>query len=300
MKIIVTGGSGLVGNAFQKIKEEYDHSFVFYSSKDCDLLEYEKSLSKIADEKADCVIHLAANVGGLYKNINQKVSMFETNILINLNIVRICSLLNLKFVGCLSTCIFPDNVKYPITEDVLFDGPPHDSNYGYAYAKRMLEIHCKTYREQFNSDFRCFIPTNLYGPFDNFNLQDAHVIPSLIHRCYLSKKNNEDFIVYGTGKPLRQFMHSEDFARIILNEFDKPDRDPKIICPKEEYSIGDIATMVANSFNYEDRIVFDSTKSDGQFKKTAISKINYNFKDIKIGIKETVDWFIKNYESIKK
>jgi len=300
MKIIVTGGSGLVGNAFQKIQKEYDHSFVFYSSKDCNLLEYEKSLYKISDEKADCVIHLAANVGGLYKNINQKVSMFETNMLINLNIVRICSLLNLKFVGCLSTCIFPDDVDYPITEDVLFDGPPHDSNYGYAYAKRMLEIHCKTYRDQFGSDFRCFIPTNLYGPFDNFNLEDAHVIPSLIHRCYLSKKNNEDFVVYGTGKPLRQFMHAEDFARIILNEFDNLDKNPKIICPKEEYSIGAVAKMVADSLDYGDRIRFDSTKSDGQFKKTAISKIKYDFKDLKTGIKETVDWFLKNYDTIKK
>jgi len=300
MKIIVTGSSGLVGSAFKKIQHEYDHDFIFFSRKDCDLLKFDDSIDKIAQQKPDCVIHLAADVGGLYKNIQNNVSIFENNILINTNIVRICYILKLKFVGCLSTCVFPDNVDYPITEESLFNGPPHNSNYGYSYAKRMLEIHCKAYRENYNCDFRCFIPTNMYGPNDNFNLEQAHVIPSLVHRCFVAKKNNQKFVVFGTGKPLRQFMYAEDFARIILNEFNKDDKRSKIICPKTENSIREVAQIISDNFNYKDKIVFDSTKSDGQFKKTAACDINYNFTKIEDGIKETVDWFNKNYLQARK
>lgn len=300
MKILVTGSSGLVGSAFKKIRNDYDYDFVFFSRKNCDLLQFDDSLEKIAQQKPDCVIHLAADVGGLYKNIQNNVSIFENNILMNTNIVRICYILKLKFIGCLSTCVFPDDVDYPIMEGFLFDGPPHHSNYGYSYAKRMLEVHCRSYRESHGCDFRCFIPTNMYGPNDNFNLEQAHVIPSLIHRCFVAKKNNQKFVVFGTGKPLRQFMYAEDFARIVLNEFDNDNKNPRIVCPKTENSIGEIAYLVANNFDYKDQIIFDSTKSDGQFKKTAFCDINYNFKKIEDGIKETVDWFNKNYLNARK
>lgn len=295
MKILVTGGNGLVGKAMQKIAPNYPYEFVFWSREDCDLFDFSNTIQELIKLKPDCIIHLAANVGGLYKNMHKKVIMFEDNLIINMNVVRACHLIKAKFVGCLSTCIFPDRSTYPITEEMLFCGEPHDSNYAYAYAKRMLEIHCRTYREQFGCDFRCFIPTNIYGPYDNFNLDDAHVIPALIHRCFLAKQNNQDFVVFGTGNPLRQFMYSEDFANIILREMNSDNLEPVIVAPSQEISIGHAAYLVAKNFGYEDRIRFDHTKSDGQLKKTAASKIQYNYKDINEGIKETVEWFIENY-----
>lgn len=296
MKIIVTGSDGLVGSAFRKIEHEYpQYKFVFHSRKDSDLFNFNETMSKIISYEADCVIHLAGYVGGLYKNIKHKVSMLQENLIINYNMINISHLNNLKFIGCLSTCIFPDNTSYPITEDMLFKGPPHDSNYGYAYAKRMMEIQCRTYRDQFNSDFRCFIPTNLYGPNDNFCLEDGHVIPSLIHKCFVAKRDNKDFVVLGSGNPLRQFMYAEDFANIILQRMNDENRNPVIVAPKEEVTIKKVAWLIAKSFGYEERMVFDTSKEDGQFKKTALSKINYNFKNIEDGIKETVEWFIDNY-----
>ena len=315
-KILVTGGTGLVGKAIEKYKNYIDtgYEYQFISSKDCDLINYQKTKDFFEKNRPDYVIHLAAMVGGLYKNMNYKVEMLEKNLLINQNVLKCCHEFNVKkVVSCLSTCIFPDKTKYPINEEMLHNGPPHDSSYCYAYAKRILEIQSKAYREQYGKNFITVIPTNIYGEYDNYNLEDAHVIPALIHKCYLSKKNDKDFVVFGTGKPLRQFIYSVDLARLIiwcLKNYN--DSESIILAPdeKDEVSIKDIALMIAKNFDYSDRIIFDSTKSDGQYKKTADnSKLRYlyaesgcnlNLIDINQGIENTVKWFIDNYETSRK
>ena len=200
--------NGLVGHGMQAVQHDQyfaQHDFVFTRSSDYDLLDSAQTKSMIEDIRPDCVIHLAANVGGLFKNMSQKVEMFEHNMLMNMNVVRSCHESDVgQFVGMLSTCIFPDNTKYPINEDMLHNGAPHTSNDAYAYAKRMLQVQCDAYREQHGRCYKCVIPTNVYGEHDNYNLQDAHVIPALIHKCHLARKNDEPFVVKGTGKPLRQ------------------------------------------------------------------------------------------------
>jgi len=156
---------------------------------------------------------------------------------------------------------------------MLHNGPPHHSNDAYAYAKRLLEIQSKAYQEQYDKDFICVIPTNIYGMNDNYSLTDGHVIPALIHRCYLAKKNNEDFVVKGSGKPLRQFIYSDDLARLILWTLEEyNDRETIILSvgEEDEVSIRDVAMMIAESYDYSDRVVFDTSAADGQFKKTAI------------------------------
>lgn len=121
--------------------------------------------------------------------MNYKVDMLEKNVLINFNVIKCSYEVQVEKLICmLSTCIFPDKTTYPIDETMLHDGPPHTSNHAYAYAKRVLEIHCRAYNEQYNTNFCCIIPTNIYGPHDNYSLQDGHVIPALIHKCYLAKK----------------------------------------------------------------------------------------------------------------
>ena len=151
--ILITGGSGLVGNGIKEVlnKDIYKHykkknRFIFLSSKDCDLKNEDSVEELFKKYKPNYVIHLAAYVGGLYRNMKEKVDMFEKNILINQNVIKNCHKFNVKkLICCLSTCIFPDNVQYPINENMLHNGPPHNSNDAYAYAKRMMEIHCKAY-----------------------------------------------------------------------------------------------------------------------------------------------------------
>lgn len=308
-KVLVTGGRGLVGSAINKIACNYEYDFLFINSNDCDLTDYISTISLFETFKPDYVIHLAARVGGLFKNMNEKVEMYEVNSLININVLRACHKLNVKkCISCLSTCIFPNKTNYPINETMLHDGPPHDSNDCYAYAKRMLEVQSRAYNQQYGDNFVCIIPTNIYGPHDNYNLNDAHVIPALIHKCYLAKNNDRDFVVMGSGTPLRQFIYSEDLAELIMFVLEKYDEKDSIIlsvCEKDEVSIKKVATLIAKAFDYEDRIVFDSSKSDGQYKKTAdnsklMSLIDYNFTSISDGIKKSVEWFNKNYETLRK
>jgi len=310
LKILVTGGTGLIGKAIQKISSNYHYEFIFIGSKDCNLTNFDETFNYFNKIQPDYVLHLAACVGGLFKNMNYKVEMYEKNIQINNNVLKSCHLVNVKkVISCLSTCIFPDKTSYPIDESMLHNGPPHDSNDAYAYAKRMLEIQSKAYQQQYGSNFICIIPTNIYGPHDNYSLEDGHVIPSLIHRCYLNKQNNEKFVVRGTGKPLRQFIYSEDLAKLILWSLEKYNSKDSIIlsvCEKDEISIEHVARLVARNYDYEDNIIFDDSFSDGQYKKTANNaKLmnlikDFEFTKIEDGMKSSVQWFIQNYNTCRK
>lgn len=316
--ILVTGGSGLVGSALKSIstdiyiKYNEKYNFIFLSSSECNLTEYDDTLNYFNLVKPHFVIHLAANVGGLFKNMSQPVDMLEKNVLINLNVLRAAHLFGVeKLIACLSTCIFPDKPYFdkPLIESDLHLGPPHESNSAYAYAKRLLETQCDAYQRQYNDNFVCVIPTNIYGPDDNFNFEDAHVIPALIHKCYLAKENNEPFVISGTGTPLRQFIHSRDLAlgiMLVLENYN--DKSSIIIAPDEstEVSIAEIAMLIAKEFDYEEMVIFDDSKADGQYKKTVsnskFSKLSnyFNFTDIECGLKSTIKWFLSNYPNIRR
>ncbi len=317
MKILVTGGSGLIGKAIQKKCNIITphHTFIFLSSKDGDLRDYSIVYNLFERINPDIVIHLAANVGGLYKNMTQQVEMIRDNLNINMNVLKCCHTFNIiKCFCCLSTCIFPDKTEYPINENMLHNGPPHDSNSGYAYAKRMMEVLCRAYNDQYARNFICIIPTNIYGKFDNFSLKDGHVIPSLIHQCYLAKQKNTPFIIKGSGKPLRQFIYSEDLATIILYMVDYYHSSDSMILSvseQDEVSIETIGKMIANIMDVTD-IKFDTSYSDGQYKKTAdntkcmkflnkdIGKSSFTFTPIEEGLKETINWFIENIDTVRK
>jgi len=302
--ILVTGGTGLVGSAIKKISINYEeYNFIFISSKQYDLIKIEDTIKMYETYKPTYIIHLAACVGGLFKNMNNKVEMFEKNLMINYNVIKCAHDYKVeKLIACLSSCIFPDKVSYPISEEMLHNGPPHNSNDAYAYAKRMLEIHCKIYKENYGDNFTCIIPTNIYGPNDNFDLENGHVLPSLIHKCFLAKKQNIDFVIRGTGNPMRQFIFSEDLANLIMIILKKDIKENIILSVPEdkEISIGEVGKIIAKCYDYIDRIRFDKSYSDGQYKKTVgIDLLNkyitdFNFTKIEDGIKTTVDWFKQN------
>lgn len=311
MKILVTGGSGLVGHGIQSIQAHYsEHEFIFLSSKDCDLLDISQTRKMFETERPDYVIHLAANVGGLFKNMNFKVDMYEQNITMNLNVLKCCHDFEVKkVVSCLSTCIFPDKTTYPITEEMLHNGAPHKSNHAYAYAKRMLEVQSKAYREQYFDNFICVIPTNIYGPYDNYSIENGHVIPALIHKCYLAKQNKERFQVCGSGSPLRQFIYSIDLAKLLMwSLLEYHEKDSIILADREEneISIEQVARMIAREFDYESNIFFDTFYSDGQYKKTVDNRKlretypNFKFTSMELGIQESVKWFQENYQDCRK
>ena len=311
-KILVTGGTGLVGSAIKKLQDNYPDYFICVTnSRECDLTNLLMTDNYFRIVKPDFVIHLAACVGGLFKNMNYKVDMLEKNMAINMNVLKCCHKYGVKkVVSCLSTCIFPDKTTYPINETMLHNGPPHHSNDAYAYAKRMLEVQSKAYREQYGCNFVCVIPTNIYGPHDNFSLEDGHVIPALIHRCLLNKKNNDNFVVKGTGKPLRQFIYSDDLAKLIMWVLENYNENEPIILSvdeEDEVSIGDVAKLIANEFDYKEQMVYDTSFSDGQYKKTAdnsklkdLMREKIEFTGIEDGIKKTVEWFKENYKNTRK
>ena len=301
-KVLITGGYGLVGSEFNGSK------YIPLSSSECDLRnknEIDKILDKI---NFDGIIHCAGRVGGLGGNMSRKGEFFYENIIINTNVIESARAHVIKnLVAFLSTCIFPDNVEYPLNEKKIHLGPPHFSNDAYAYAKRMTDIQIRAYKEQYNINYKSVIPTNIYGPNDNFNINDGHVIPSLIHKCYLAKQNDTPFIIWGSGKPLREFIFSKDVAKLtewVLEEYNES--EPIILSTSEEVSIREVVNIITEIMDFNGDVLFDTSKPDGQFRKPSdnIKLKNYlpdfKFTSLYDGLNETIKTFIKNYEYVRK
>jgi GDP-L-fucose synthase len=311
-KILVTGGKGMLGYALQLIVGEANYDdceFVFVDIEDADLVDKEQTRKLLVRERPNGVIHLAADVGGLYKNMAQGVEMFENNVLMNMHVMQGCREFNVeKLVSCLSTCIFPEqtlcsHIKLPISEEMIHQGPPHPSNESYAYAKRLVDVQSRHYRKQYGCNFIALAPTNIFGPNDNYSPEHSHVIPALIRKCDEAIRNDGDFVVWGTGKPLRQFIFSMDLARLFLwAYFHYDEADPLILSPDEsqEVSIGTVAQYVADAFGFTRPIIFDTQYSDGQFKRTVSNRKlmshypDFRFTPLRDAIQSAVDWYRAN------
>lgn len=315
--ILVTGGTGLVGQGIQavlthpEIKAHHGtDEFVFLGSKDGDLRDMTVCEAIFDKYKPTHVIHLAAFVGGLFINMAKPVEFYNDNLSMNNNIIQCSHKFGVKkLISCLSTCVFPDKTTYPIDETMVHNGPPHSSNFAYAHAKRMIDVANKAYNQEYGCMFTSVIPTNIYGAHDNFHLQNSHVIPGLIHKFYNAKRDGTDMTVWGTGSPLRQFIYNEDLAKLFLwtlREYDSVEPIILSVGEEEEVSIKDVVLAIAEAFDFKGKIVFDDTKADGQYKKTASNaKLrelcpDFKFMDIKEGIKKSVDWFIANYDIARK
>lgn len=296
MTTLVTGGHGLVGHALQSLNS----TFLYPTHEELDLLSWSQVGAYFKLHRPERVIHLAANEGN-------EVEMLEDNLLINLHVLRAAHQYGVKrLVAVLSTCVFPDQVEYPLTEEKLHLGPPHISNDGYAYAKRILEVECRKYREQYGDDFVTIIPTNLFGPHDNFSLTDSDVIPALIHKCYLAKQEDKPFVVAGSGRHLRQFLFSGDLARVLIWALDPSHKFTSlIVAPEQEYSIGQIAQLIAIHFGYAHHLVYDSSQPDEQYRTPASAvklqelwpEFEYSF--ITRNIDCTITWFLQMYPHIR-
>ncbi|NWH77467.1 FCL synthase, partial [Piaya cayana] len=338
-RILVTGGTGLVGKAIEKVvadgEGQPDEEWIFVSSKDANLTSAVETKTLFERHKPTHVIHLAAMVGGLFKNIRYNLDFWRRNIHINDNVLHSAYETGVqKVVSCLSTCIFPDKTTYPIDESMvsvsiptcslvetpallysllscpqIHNGPPHSSNFGYSYAKRMIDVQNRAYFEQHGCRFTAVIPTNVFGPHDNFNIEDGHVLPGLIHKVYLAKQTGSALTVWGTGKPRRQFIYSLDLARLflwVLREYDEVEPIILSVGEDDEVSIREAAEAIIEAMDFRGELVFDTTKADGQFKKTASNaKLQrylpgFQFTPFKQAVKETCTWFSTNYASARK
>ncbi|KAJ7507171.1 hypothetical protein B0H11DRAFT_1970567 [Mycena galericulata] len=317
--VLVTGGTGLVGMALQHvIKTEPvgsrfgklpNETWIFASSAEGDLRDPAQTLKLYEKYKPTHVIHLAALVGGVFKNMKYKLTFLRDNVLINDNVLHASyTQKTTKVISCLSTCVFPDKVEYPLDENKIHSGPPHESNFGYAHAKRMVDVQNHAYKEEFGCNFTSAIPTNIFGPHDNYDLEGAHVIPALMHKCYLAKKNGTPFIVGGTGKPLRQFIFSWDLAKLfiwMLREYD--DVEPIILSvgEDEEVSIKEVTDAIVKAVGFEGHYSFDTTLADGQFRKPASNKklLNlvggFQFTPFEQALDISVKWFVENYDTAR-
>ncbi len=305
MKVLITGGSGLVGKHLQEIVRD-DSNWIFLSSKDCDLRIEEMVFQLFEYHKPNVVIHLASKVAGLYGNMENNYDFLMDNLKINSNIVSACKKYNVeKLINILSTCIFPDeNISFPLSSDQIHNGPPHSSNSGYAYSKRFLHIASNLLS---NTTVINLIPTNLYGKYDNYNFKSSHVVPALIHKFYLCKKNNCNVIAKGDGSALRQFLYAGDLAEIIVYFTNKicNKNISVIVSPDYETSIKNLIDILTELFNFKSEIIYDKSFSNGQHKKTTSSKELleqipfFEFTDLKTGLNKTIEYFKNNYDDLR-
>jgi GDP-L-fucose synthase len=283
---LVTGGTGMVGSAIQ--------ADLKVGSKDCDLSNWAAVSAFFEKHQPTEVIHCAAKVGGIWGNMHYKGDFFRENILMNTHVIEAARLHGVKkLVAFLSTCVFPDQVSYPLSESKIHLGPPHVSNDAYAYAKRMCDVQIRAYREQYGLQYVSVIPTNIYGPNDLFDLENGHVVPSLIHRCFLAREAGEDLEVWGSGSPLREFIFSEDVAQLSTWALDHyQESEPIIFSTSEETSIKTLVEMIAELLHFKGKLIWLTDKPDGQHRKPSDnSKIaqylpDFEYTPLYVGLKK--------------
>lgn len=290
-RILVTGGSGMVGKFLQEIMPNAK----YLSSKDYNLTSERRVAQMFYDEKPDIVVHLAAKVGGIIDNINKPAEYFTDNVLMNTNLIDYAYRHNVKkFIGILSTCIYPDSVSnYPMKEESLHDGPPTPTNFSYGYSKRCMAVQIDSYNKQYGTNYSYITPCNLYGEYDKFG-ENSHFVAALIEKIINAKKRGlKNIELFGTGKPLRQFMYAKDLAEVIKYIIEKDVKESFNIAPAENYSIEEIAKIALAACGAEDfSISFDINKPDGQFRKDVSNEKMMNLiPDFK---------FTKLYDGIKK
>jgi GDP-L-fucose synthase len=224
------------------------------------------------------VVHLAAKVGGIIDNIQKPADYYVDNILMNTLILNYSKKYNVKrFIGILSTCIYPDIVdSYPMTELDLHLGPPTKTNFSYGYAKRSLAVQIDAFNQQYGTKYQYIIPCNLYGVGDKDDEKQSHFLTSLIKKIYDCKKNNEKKItLFGDGTPMRQFMFADDLAKVIYEILQKKIYESFNVANEENYTIKEMAEIALNVLGFDDiSITWDKTKPNGQFRKDVdISKL---------------------------
>tara|TARA_R100001594_G_scaffold47743_3_gene80626 strand:- start:290 stop:1186 length:897 start_codon:yes stop_codon:yes gene_type:complete len=295
--ILVTGGSGLVGKHLKEVLPDA----VYISSRDFDLMDINRVDDMMDFFKPKVVVHLAARVGNLIDNMTYPVEYLEQNVIMASNVLRKCHEYNTdRVIAMLSTCIYPDVVKkYPMVEEDLFNGPPPPTNFSYGIAKRCIATQIDSYVKQYKKKWSYLIPCNLYGEHDKYGEHHSHFVSALIKKIY---ESDEVLSLWGTGKPLRQFMYATDLARVIKYIIDNDINDNFNVAPDYVYTIKEIAEIGAKACDKKHlKLEFDKNKPDGQFRKDVdSSKLlnileDFEFTPLGDGIRRVYDKFSQRY-----
>jgi GDP-L-fucose synthase len=278
-RIYIAGHNGMVGSAIKrKLEKEGYHNFVLRTSKELDLRDQITVASFFAREKPEYVFLAAAKVGGIIANNTYRAEFLYDNLMIQANIIHqsyVNEVKKLMFLG--SSCIYPKMAPQPLKEEYLLTGPLEYTNEPYAIAKIAGIKMCDAYRDQYGCNFISVMPTNLYGPNDNYDLTTSHVLPALLRKIHEAKEKNLDkVIVWGTGKPRREFLHADDLADACYFLMKNYDEAGLInIGVGEDISITELANLIKNIVGFTGDIVYDVTKPDGTFRKLMdVSKLN--------------------------
>jgi len=303
MRILIFGSKGLVGSSLNKIlSKNNDYEIISSSREDTDLFNSADTLKKINSVQPDIIINAAARVGGIYANDTYRSQFLIENLKINLNILEAClGNPSIKIINLGSSCIYPLQAPNPIGEENFMNGKLEPTNSPYAMAKLTAIELGNSMKLQYGTEVVNLMPTNLYGPNDSFSDMDSHVIPGLIHRMHSAKENHlEEFKIWGTGKPLREFLYVDDLSKAIEFIINKNISENILnIGSGEEISIKDLASLIKETIGYKGELLFDSTKPDGNPRKLLDSSRfnNYGWKSsvkLKDGLIETYKWYLEN------
>ena len=307
-KIWVAGHNGMVGKAVVRLLEKKNCEILTSDRHSLDLTIQKDVNQWVAHNKPDVVIICAAKVGGILANYSHPAEFLYKNLMIEANIIHASyenHVNKLLFLG--SSCIYPKHAEQPMKETSLLTGPLEETNEWYALAKIAGIKLCQAYRTQYGSDFISAMPTNLYGPYDNFDLKSSHVLPALMRKTYEARINNQNEIkVWGTGEPLREFMHVDDCADGIIFLLENySDLSHVNIGTGEEISIRELIQMIKSIVGFNGAIEFDTTKPDGMPRKlldtSMINSLGWESKiDMDSGLLATYDWYLENYQEVHR
>lgn len=306
-RIVVTGGAGFLGAVVvEKLKQRGCKEIFVPRSDKYDLVEYQAVRKMYLDFKPEVVIHLAARVGGIGANLENPGKFFYDNLMMGVQLIEEGRRQGIeKFVAIGTICSYPKFAAIPFREEDLWNGYPEETNAPYGLAKKMLLVQSQAYRQQYDFNSIVLFPVNLYGPGDNFDPKTSHVIPALIRKCFEAKIKEETSItVWGTGTPTREFLYVEDAAEgIVLAAENYNKSEPINLGTGSEISIKELVGRIANLTGFSGKIIWDSSKPDGQPRRcldTVKAYKEFGFKartSFETGLKETIEWYQKrNYK----
>ncbi len=304
--VLVTGNFGMVGKAvcdlFNNTNRYRDLNLrLAYHKNEHDLRKEQTVRSLYELVRPDYVIHCAAVVGGVKFNKEKPDVLFRDNLLMNTHMIHYAHHYGVKkFIGFSSACAFQDGV-YPFKEDNLQDGRPYIGNLAYGYAKRMVDVQIGIYNQLYNRKDLTVIPVSIYGPNDNFNLENGHFISSLIRKTYEAKNTNTALKVWGDGSPMRELLYVRDLAKILVELLflETPD---KLIIPGQEVKIFDVVMAIIEIMRFCGDVIWERDKPNGQYRKptdpTRFKEVlgDYQFTNYREGLRETIDWYINEKE----
>ena len=301
--VVVTGGTGFLGSKIvSQLKEKGAKNILIPKSNEYDL-RYKENAKKIT-ENADIVFHIAAKVGGIGLNQEKPGELFYDNLIMGTNLLEQARENNVeKFIALGTVCSYPKFTPIPFKEESIWDGYPEETNAPYGLAKKMLLVQSQAYRQQYNFQSIMVIPTNLYGPNDNFDDKSSHVIPALIKKIYQAKKENlKNISVWGDGSPTRDFLYVDDAANGIILAAEKYNSSlPINLGSGIEISIKELVMKIIHLMDVDVDIVWDIEKPNGQPRRCisierARKEIGFEPKiDLDDGLKQTIDWYVSNF-----